>query len=576
MHTHELLHVLHSKSKSSSIPDDITADDFNYYFSTVGNNIGNIFDDNVTLPEFHVGLHNSFEFGTVTNTFVCRELCSLKNNLNLDVLGLDGYILSVAAHVLSPSLCFIFNRSLTLGYIPDDWKLARVTPLYKGTGCKTELGNYRPISVIAHIPNIIEKFVKCNLNKFLIENSLLQDDQFAYTKYQSTTSALHTIIDTVLDNINNSLLTGFVQIDLRKGFDTINHQILLYKLQKYGIDGNCLEWFKSYLYNRKQIVKINNKMSIPCILPIGVPQGTILGPLLFVLYTNDFCQHIYPVMSIRYADDTSLCACGYDIDEVQYKLQTGTDNALEWLKENRLLVNDNKSSTMLLGTRQRVSDLELKINISDVILNMCSETKLLGVVLDNYLSWDRHIEMIYKKVYPKIGVLYRLSKFISRPILNIIYNTLIQPDFDYCISVWGNCPKIHFERLQKLQNRAARIVCNEYDWNIPSLSLIKQLGWMSIEMRKDYFISVIMYKTINGSGLRYLFPNLTYTHQYHNYNTRAASNDMFILPKPKCELFKTSLQYYGIKLWNHLPYQIKNASNLEQFKDMCKKFIMDF
>ena len=177
-------HVLHSKSKSSSIPDDITADDFNYYFSTVGNNIGNIFDDNVTLPEFHVGPHNSFQFGTITNTFVCRELCSLKNNLNLDILGLDGYILSVAAHVLSPSLCFIFNRSLTLGYIPDDYKLARVTPLYKGTGCKTELGNYRPISVIAHIPKIIEKFVKCNLNKFLIENSLLQDDQFAYTKYQ--------------------------------------------------------------------------------------------------------------------------------------------------------------------------------------------------------------------------------------------------------------------------------------------------------------------------------------------------------------------------------------------------------
>ena len=153
----------------------------------------------------------------------------------------------------------------------------------------------------------------------------------------------------------------------------------MYKLQKYGIDGNCLEWFKSYLYNRKQIVKINNKMSIPCILPIGVPQGTILGPLLFVLYTNDFCQHIYPVTSIRYADDISLCACGYDIDEVQYKLQTGTDNALEWLKENRLLGNNNKSSTMLLGTRQRVSDLALKLVF--LMLSLICVLKL------NYLVW---------------------------------------------------------------------------------------------------------------------------------------------------------------------------------------------
>ena len=155
----------------------------------------------------------------------------------------------------------LFNKSLTLGYVQDDWKLARVTPLYKGNGCRNVLGNYRPISVISHVPKILQKYVNCMLNTYLYEHSLLYNDQFAYVKSQSTVNALHTLVDTTLYNINNSMLTGIVQLDLKKGFDTINHKILLYKLQKYGMSSNCLNWFESYLNNRKQIVKCNDKLS---------------------------------------------------------------------------------------------------------------------------------------------------------------------------------------------------------------------------------------------------------------------------------------------------------------------------
>ena len=163
---------------------------------------------------------------------------------------------------------------------------------------------------------------------------------------------------------------------------------------------------------------------------------------------NDFSKNIYPVLSVRYADDTSLMAWSADIYELQTKLQIGTNKAMEWLRNNRLLVNNEKSTCMLLGTRQRISNLSLNMHIGDNILNSSNEIKLLGMVLDNCLSYDEQISYICKKVAPKLGILYRLSKFLSANILNIIYFTIVQPHFDYCISVWGNCPLIHLSNFR--------------------------------------------------------------------------------------------------------------------------------
>ena len=232
-----------------------------------------------------------------------------------------------------------------------------------------------------------------------------------------------------------------------------------------------------------------------------------------------------------------------------------------------------KLSDPLLGTRQQINNLDLHVKIENTSLETCNNSKLLGVVIDNCLSWNDHIEYLYKKISPKLGILYRLSKFLSKPILNTIYLTLIQPDFDYCISLWGNCSSGSINKIQKLQNRAARIVSNEYNWNISSSELIEQLKWMNIKTRRDYFISLIMFKTVNGFGLNYLLNVLTVTQDYHNYNTRASSNNFIVLPRPHCELFKTSMKYYACDLWNSLPGHIKSAENIQTFKSMYKRYI---
>ena len=206
----------------------------------------------------------------------------------------------------------------------------------------------------------------------------------------STVNAVHTLIDTTLSNIDQGMLTGLVQLDLTKGFDLVNHKILLFKLNKYGVVNNCLSWFDSYLSDRQQLVCYNGNTSDICNLSIGVPQGTILVPTLFVLYINDFSNNIGPAICIRYADDTSIVACDYNITALQSKLQASTEKATEWLTNNRLLVNSNKCSCMLIGSRQRIKNLSLNIYIVGNTLEMCTHTKLLGIYIDNCLLWDRH------------------------------------------------------------------------------------------------------------------------------------------------------------------------------------------
>ena len=250
------------------------------------------------------------------------------------------------------------------------------------------MGNFRPISVISFIPKIIEHHVKEQLVKYFIDNSLLRHHQFAYLKNHSTVTALHKFIDDVLLNINKGKITGACQIDLTKGFDSINHDLLLYKLQCYGITYISLNWFTSYLYHRQQIVSCNGIVSEKENVTIGVPQGTILGPILYLIFVNDIIDILDNLINcIMYADDSSLYCTGNDISEVRSNLQLGLNVASEWFHNNRLLINSLKSSSILLGTRQRVNNVILDIYISNNVLKQCKESKLLDLIIDESLQW---------------------------------------------------------------------------------------------------------------------------------------------------------------------------------------------
>ena len=489
---------------------------------------------------------------------------------------MDCILLKAAAPYISLSLSHVINLTIIEGVLPVDFKTARVTPIYKGQGSLTEPGNYRPISVVSTITKLLETAVKEQLMNYLTVNNIITDVQFAYIKNMSTQFALHVLVDDFLKNINNGKMNGLVQLDLQKGFDTLSHPILIHKLRCYGFTDNSLCWFRSYLENRTQITRCKDKISKPATVNIGVPQGTVLGPIIFLLYVNDLPSYLNHNSCIMYADDTSLKSSADDHETLQTNLQFITDATVDWLNKNRLLLNVKKSSCMLIGTKQRISGNDnLKIMIGDDMLTQCSHTKLIGIELDSYLDWIQHVDTVAKKISRKLGFLKRLKLYLNSHLLNTVYISLIQSQFDYCLTVWGSCSKYLLLRLQRLQNRAARIITGIYDYNVSASELVKSLGWVSLEKRCAYFTAITVFKCINKNAPVQLSQSFNFISDYHDVNTRSSSNYSLHVPKPNLELFKTSLVYRGSKIWNDLPLNVKQSVSLESFKSLYNSVILN-
>ena len=353
---------------------------------------------------------------------------------------MDSKLLRLASPIIAQVIAHIFNLSLALGTLPADWKLAIVTPIYKNIGPRDNLSNYRPISVVFNVTKLIEKHVKGQLLEFLLKNNLLCHEH-AYLKNHSTTTALHSLTEHWLDYINNTEINGLCQLDLSKGFDTVNVEILLYKLAKYGFSDQSLFWFKSYFTDHSQVVSCNGKLSKPNSLSMGIPQVTVHGPLFYLLYTNDLSSNIKSGTIVAYADDSSIIAHGQNMEQLQHNLQLSLNQATDWFNSNRLVVNASKSSTMIITTPDNITNickpLALKINYATLEHNTSS--KPLGIMIDQTLKWDTHVKYICKKINPKIGLIHRLRKILPIKVLSTLYLTLIQPHIDYCISVWGAC-----------------------------------------------------------------------------------------------------------------------------------------
>ena len=372
--------------------------------------------------------------------------------------------------------------------------------------------------------------------------------------------------------MDNGQLVGTIFIDLKKAFDMVDHNILIEKLRLYHFDKLTISWFSSYLANRNQIVKVGNTISSAGIVKYGVPQGSILGPLLFLLYINDLPMIIKHAELDIYADDSTLHTADTHISNIETKLQTDLNFILTWCEKNNMSINPTKTTTMLIGSQHKIktsNDLLLQIK-NNRIQNVTTQ-KILGVHLDSHLKWDIHIDKLCKKLSTKLALLRRISKYLSLENKKLYYSAYMLPIMDFCSIVWSNSNKTLIMRINKMQKATARwILMSRFD--SPSAPLFKQLRWLTFENRCKFHVAVLVYKGLNKLVPSYVSDLINITNN-SNYNLRSVTNKNIIYLKPKTNFLKQSFSYSCIKTWNDLPVKIRNSKSLTIFKQSMKAYL---
>jgi len=429
---------------------------------------------------------------------------------------IDVKIIKAMQYEIVKPLVHIFNLSFTQGKIPDSLKIAKVIPIYK-KGDRSLFSNYRPISVLPVFSKILEKLAYSRISSFLDKNQILTKHQFGFRKNRSTDLAIQTMVDTLHDVIeNNDLMVGLF-IDLSRAFDTISHDILLGKLDYYGIRGTPLNWLADYLKNRKQYVSYNNYNSSMANITIGVPQGSILGPLLFLLYVNDIVLVSDKLSYILYADDTNIFMSGKSLTYISNVLNNELKMLNEWFLCNKLSLIVAKTHYMIMSSQgKRYNPDDCHIYFGGHILDRVSSTKFLGVIIDDKFTWKLHIDYIYNKLSKAIGIIRRASQLLYGESLQMLYNSLIKPHFTYCITIWGNSFKTYIHKLYILQKRVVRIISRS-EFHSHTAPLFQTYNIMTVYELYIYFVGLFIYKSLNN--------NIPYCNVFHrNINQRNSQN----------------------------------------------------
>ena len=363
------------------------------------------------------------------------------------------------------SLTLIINQSLITGIFPDQLKIAKVVPLYKKDNHCT-MGNYRPVSLLTSISKIFEKVAHKQLSKYFEIHKLFYDSQYGFRERHSTELASVELIDRILASLEQKQKPLAIYMDLSKAFDTLDHEILLDKLSYYGVVDTELRWFQSYLTNRKQYVEIDQHKSECMLITTGVPQGSVLGPLLFLIYMNDIQEASAAFSSVLFADDsTFINSMNTNIHthasntEIEHFLNKELAKIYDWLAVNKLSLNIGKTKYMIFHAQNSIVKFVPQLNINNTELEKVKNFNFLGLTINENLSWKPHSEKISNKISKYCGVLNQLKRFLPIDILRMIYCSIILSNISYSILAWGyDCG-----RLVKLQKKVLRIMtCSQY------------------------------------------------------------------------------------------------------------------
>jgi len=543
---------------SLAIDDKEKSNLINSYFTDIGEKLAgnlqpqlcNLAVPNKTIPSIYNIMLRPMD--------IVKKLNQLKPNKATGPDDISPKLLKLAGDSLVGPLTNLYEQSINDGHVFSQWKVARLNPVFK-KGDETDRGNYRPLSLLSVPSKILETCVTDTLvNHIFMENKLVTDNQWAYRKGHSTELLLIHLTEIWREAIDAKKVVGIAFIDFQKAFDSVSHRVLLHKLEtNFGIKGMLFTWLQDYLSNRKQYTVLNGKTSDLRLVKVGIPQGSVLGPTLFTLYTSDLPDAVISAATYMYADDTTLFCIGDSVDDVTRQLNKALEELLHWCEQNSLTPHPKKCEAMILHRGSFIGPCNA-LTLGQYTIKWVSHSRLLGITIDDRLTWSNHINEVKKSFANKLNLLKR-SRFLPTSMSLDLYHKVILPAVTYAMPVWGSFTnKNGFDALESMHCRAARVIFN-LPWDMPKIDVLNRVKWSSLYNMYKARLATLMYKIYNR-----LTPNeMSRIIKDNNNNRRYQLRNELKLNVPRFNTYymKNSIAHRGAITWNTLLPELNDTIN---------------
>ena len=498
----------------------------------------------------------TIDFVHITADMVKKKFEELNPNKAQGPDGIPSRVLKELRNELAEPFSILFSKSVSNGKIPTEWKTAVVTPIFK-KGTRTDPGNYRPVSLTCVSSKVLESIIRDVIVEHMKENKLYANCQHGFRSKRSCITQLLEVMEEFTKAIDDGESIDVIYLDFRKAFDSVSHPLLLYKLKSYGITGNILEWIHDFLDSRTQRVKVGNELSEPAEVLSGIPQGSILGPILFTIFINDLPDKINNPCKI-FADDTKI----YSLSTKNSTLQTDINLLVEWSETWKLYFNGTKCKVLHIGKNNPGTQYNMKIDVNTTDITKCEEEKDLGVIFDKDLSFDRHITTVINKANIMIGIIRRTFTFLDKDMFLKLYKSLVRPILEYGNVVWYPKLKRQSAQIERVQRRATKLI-----YEIKECSYQERLRYLKIPSLKSRRVRGDLIQTFKIYNNMDDLDKLTFFEPNPVEITRNSLDKIFI---QHCNnnTRKFVFSQRAAPLWNKLTPNIKRAQNTNTFKNL--------
>ena len=549
--------------------DQQRANQFNNFFATVGSNI----QKRLNVEEKTLGNNTTekFNFEDEKEETIVKLIDRIKTDVAVGHDEISAKLLKDSKLIVAKTLTQLINLSYKKSIFPNCMKKGIVRAVHKKDDPE-DPANYRPLTILSVLSKVFERSAADQKMTYFIKNNILNKAQHAYMKGHSTETCLNELVNYTYQELDIGKLVGVASLDLSKAFDSICHSHLLVKLSKMGIGKNSINWCKSYLTNRKQQTKFKNFLSDEETVTSGVPQGSIMGPILFISFVNDLPENFQNCKIVSYADDTQILVSGKNTKEIKAKLENLIETAQKWYSKNSLLNNITKTEIMLISARKHKETLYVNIIDDGKTKRLESQKsiKILGVHIDQNINWSKQIQEINKKAKFAARNLKRINMMIPLKSRLLLYNSLVASHLKYADTVWAGCNVRDQNKLQRTQNLAVKSILGMKKYESATTAL-KKANLLPLETKRKIHEAVYIQKGLSNKLPKSVCEK--YQQLQPQTSFRSSNQKVLTIPKHKTEKFKHSPLYRTVNIWNSIPLQIKEIENSATFKRNLQKYL---